>query len=228
MLDVLLGTQNQSRANQVQNYKLYEFCSKLSDANKSVYEEVNYLGSDINQYMNVRHRVERFLEFNHYKTYLFIFLIATISTFLFVFITKITDLCFSYKNQFVTPHFGSFLIFNLISGFISTMICDKVSRQAQGSGVPEMKTILTGVEYLGFFSWNTFIAKYTSIFFVRMAGFGVGFEGAFIHIVGILVEKFITFQMFQEFRKRNYKLIMIASISISFVLAFGAPIGGVI
>lgn len=99
---------------------------------------------------------------------------------------------------------------------------------AQGSGIPEIKTILFGVEYKDFFSWRTMWAKYFSIYFARVAGLGIGFEAAFIHISAILAEQLMTVDFFKEVRKRQYKCTLIASISLSFVIAFGCPIGGVI
>lgn len=87
---------------------------------------------------------------------------------------------------------------------------------------------MNGVEYKDFFTVRTFIAKYTSIFFVRIAGLGIGFEAAFVHIAAFLGDYFSKKEFFKELSKKEYRLAVVTSVSVSFVIAFGAPIGGVI
>lgn len=47
MLKEKILKDNLSRANQIDNYKLFEFCSKLEEANQEVYNKVWYMGSDL-------------------------------------------------------------------------------------------------------------------------------------------------------------------------------------
>ena len=173
-------------------------------------------------------RIQRFLEFNNYKTYVFIFLVTSIASLIFVFITLFSNYVVKIKDLYISEDLFLFLLFNIITANIATGICDFVSQSAQGSGIPEIKSILTGVEYKGFFSVPTAIAKYTSIFFVRISGLGIGFEAAFIHIAAFLGDYCSKFGFFLELSKKEYRLSVVSAISVSIVIAFGSPIGGVI
>lgn len=56
MKDILLE-KNIAWANQTENYKIYEYCSKLSEADEKVYNQVNYMGSSINQYLTKKQKL---------------------------------------------------------------------------------------------------------------------------------------------------------------------------
>ena len=75
---------------------------------------------------------------------------------------------------------------------MAVVICDKISKEAVGSGIPEIKSVLSGVEYHNLLSISTIVAKILSIIFVKISGLGIGFEAAFIHItaaVGKILSK---------------------------------------
>ena len=55
-----------------------------------------------------------------------------------------------------------------------------------GSGIPEIKSVLSGVEYHNLLSQKTILAKILSIIFVKISGLGIGFEAAFIHITAAI------------------------------------------
>lgn len=68
--------------------------------------------------------------------------------------------------------FGSRLIFDYR---------DYISRDAEGSGVPEMKGILAGVHLHNFMSVKAFIGKWTGIVVGLLGGLSFGRQGAFVH-----------------------------------------------
>lgn len=219
---------NIARVNLISNYKLYDYCNSIQDANETLLEKITYTGSNIIQYFTTGERIKRFLEFNHYKTYVFIFTVSSSASLIFIFIQKVTALVIEFQNYYFINNFWSFLVFNLICTLLATGICDYFSKEAQGSGIPELKTILTGVEYQNFFTFKTALVKYISIFFVRIGGLGTGFEGAFMHIAAFLGDYFSKKIYFRDLQTKEYKLAIVGSICVSLVIAFGSPIGGVI
>lgn len=111
---------------------------------------------------------------------------------------------------------------------IASGVCDLFSKEAQGSGIPELKTILNGVEYKNFFSAKTALVKYISIFFVRISGMGIGFDAAFFHIAAFLGDYFQKLDYFKDLHEKEYKLAIVSSINVALVIMYGSPIGGVI
>lgn len=223
-----LFNDNVASANRISNYKLYDFCSNIQEANESLYYSLNFIGSDIINFMTWKERLIRFLQFNHYKVYLFIFCVSSLASVLFISIEKLSQKVQELKIVYILPNFLVFLLFNVVCGCFATFVCQMISPQAQGSGIPEIRTIMTGVEYDNFFSARTGVAKYISIFFVRIAGIGIGFEAAFFHISAIIGDCFQQTKYFSDIRKKEYRLAIISSVGMSLVIAYGAPIGGVI
>ena len=61
------------------------------------------------------------------------------------------------------------------------MVSDYISRDAEGSGVPEMKGVLAGVHLHNFLSVKAFIGKWTGIVVGLCGGLSFGRQGAFVH-----------------------------------------------
>ncbi len=105
----------------------------------------------------------------------------------------------------------------------------KLMYMAAGSGIPEIKTILSGFvispEFLGF---KVLLVKAVGATFAVATGMCLGKEGPFVHIstcVGSLVA-----HMFPKYRQNGRKMREMLSVACSSGLsvAFGAPIGGVL
>ena len=122
-----------------------------------------------------------------------------------------------------------FTFISIFSALIAVVICDKISKLAQGSGIPEIKSILSGVNFYQFLDKKTGFAKFLAIFFVKVAGLGIGFEAAFIHITACVGENLVFFKFFEDLRRNKGRdLAISASICVGIVIAFQAPIGGVV
>jgi H+/Cl- antiporter ClcA len=57
-----------------------------------------------------------------------------------------------------------------------------VSKEVEGSGIPEIKAIIAGVTIPKFLSIKTGIAKQLGLISALIAGLPVGREGPFIHL----------------------------------------------
>ncbi|KAI3400115.1 hypothetical protein diail_4346 [Diaporthe ilicicola] len=99
---------------------------------------------------------------------------------------------------------------------------------AAGSGIPEIKTILSGFVIPHFLDFKVLVVKAVGAIFAVGTGMNLGKEGPFVHIstcVGYLVARW-----FPKYRTNGRKMREMLSVACSAGLsvAFGAPIGGVL
>lgn len=104
----------------------------------------------------------------------------------------------------------------------------KTMYMAAGSGIPEIKTILSGFVIPGFLDFKVLAVKAVGSTFAVATGMCLGKEGPFVHIstcVGWLVAR-----RFSKYRSNERKMREMLSVACSSGLsvAFGAPIGGVL
>lgn len=99
---------------------------------------------------------------------------------------------------------------------------------AAGSGIPEIKTILSGFVIPHFLDLKVLVVKAVGATFAVATGMCLGKEGPFVHIstcAGYLVSS-----LFPKYRENGRKMREMLSVACSAGLsvAFGAPIGGVL
>nr|CCA23204.1 Chloride Channel (ClC) Family putative [Albugo laibachii Nc14] len=121
-------------------------------------------------------------------------------------------------------------IFFTVVGLLLTQI----SSAAAGSGVSQMKTILTGIDpsfYLpGYFDASTLFAKMGGLVCAVGAGLVVGTEGANVHIMSIITHHLLRLGIFQNLGERlNMRLqFLAAACAVGVAATFSSPIGGVL
>ncbi|CAG8445238.1 7375_t:CDS:2 [Acaulospora colombiana] len=96
---------------------------------------------------------------------------------------------------------------------------------AAGSGIPEVKTILSGFVIRGFLGIRTLWVKALTLAMAVSAGLTLGKEGPFVHIA-CCVGNIMT-RLFQKYNKNEGKRreILSASAAAGVSVAFAAPIG---
>ena len=104
----------------------------------------------------------------------------------------------------------------------------KMMYMAAGSGIPEIKTILSGFVIPHFLDLKVLAVKAFGAVFAVATGMCLGKEGPFVHIstcAGYLVAMF-----FPKYRDNGRKLreLLSAACASGLSVAFGAPIGGVL
>ncbi|CAI6251277.1 unnamed protein product [Periconia digitata] len=104
----------------------------------------------------------------------------------------------------------------------------KTMYMASGSGIPEIKTILSGFVIPGFLSLKVLVVKAFGAIFAVSTGMCLGKEGPFVHIsacVGHLVGS-----LFPRYRGNGRKMreLLSSAVASGLSVAFGAPIGGVL
>ena len=97
---------------------------------------------------------------------------------------------------------------------------------AAGSGIPEIKTILSGFVIHGYLGGRVLFAKSVGLAMSVASGLSLGKEGPFVHIVsciGNIVSRFFKKYETNEAKRRE---ILSAAGAAGVAVAFGAPVGG--
>jgi chloride channel 2 len=106
----------------------------------------------------------------------------------------------------------------------------RISPRAAGSGIPEMKCILAGVNLDEHMNNATVLAKVLGLVLMCGAGMPVGREGPLVHIAGSIALGLLRLEVFKsiatsEVRKHE---VLAAACAVGVTAAFGAPLGGVL
>ncbi|KAF6761215.1 voltage-gated chloride channel [Ephemerocybe angulata] len=102
----------------------------------------------------------------------------------------------------------------------------KVMYYAAGSGIPEIKTILSGFVIHGYLGVRVLFTKSVGLALSVASGLSLGKEGPFVHIascVGNIVSRIASKYELNEGKRRE---ILSAACAAGVAVAFGAPIGG--
>ncbi|KAL8744455.1 MAG: hypothetical protein Q9190_003306 [Brigantiaea leucoxantha] len=99
---------------------------------------------------------------------------------------------------------------------------------AAGSGIPEIKTILSGFVIPHFLDLKVLVVKAVGAVFAVATGMCLGKEGPFVHISTCVA--YLVGMIFPKYRENSRKMreLLSAGCSAGLSVAFGAPIGGVL
>lgn len=104
----------------------------------------------------------------------------------------------------------------------------KVIYMAAGSGIPEIKLLLSGFEFPNLLSAKVLVVKAVGAALAVASGLCLGKEGPFVHIA--TSAGYVVARRFPQFRDNGRSLREMLSVACSSALAvaFGSPIGGVL
>jgi chloride channel 3/4/5 len=99
---------------------------------------------------------------------------------------------------------------------------------AAGSGIPEIKTILSGFVIPHFLDFKILVVKAIGSMFAVSTGMCLGKEGPFVHISACV--SYLVAMRFPKYTHNSRKMreILSAGVASGLSVAFGAPIGGVL
>lgn len=133
---------------------------------------------------------------------------------------------YSFADYFMS--FLTYIVSSLLFASLAAMLVKRFAPHARGSGIPEVKTILSGFVIKGYLGKWTFTVKSICMVLVVAAGLSLGKEGPFVHIaccIGNIISHFFPKYARNDAKKRE---ILSASSAAGVSVAFGAPIGGVL
>ncbi|KAA1116815.1 hypothetical protein PGTUg99_021891 [Puccinia graminis f. sp. tritici] len=110
----------------------------------------------------------------------------------------------------------------------STKVPPKISYFAAGSGIPEVKCILSGFVIRGYLGLSTMLTKAVGLALSVGSGLTLGKEGPLVHIACCIGNIFT--RLFPKFDRNEGKRreMLSAACAAGVAVAFGAPIGGVL
>ncbi|EDV19344.1 uncharacterized protein TRIADDRAFT_33732 [Trichoplax adhaerens] len=121
-----------------------------------------------------------------------------------------------------------YVLVSFLLGFLAAVLVRDLAPYACGSGIPEIKTILSGFvirSYLG--KWVLLIKSLTMMMVVS-AGLSLGKEGPLVHVASCCGN--MLCRLFPKYRQNEVKKreILSAAAAAGVSVAFGAPIGGIL
>lgn len=127
-------------------------------------------------------------------------------------------------------HIVTFIFYNLwglVFALTAAVMVKKFAPYACGSGIPEVKTILSGFVIHGYMGKWTLLIKNLALPLAVGAGMCLGKEGPMVHIASCCGNFFAKkFKKYRNEAKRREILSAACAAGVS--VAFGAPIGGVL
>lgn len=111
----------------------------------------------------------------------------------------------------------------------SARIIVKFVPACAGSGIPEVKCMLSGERLTGYLSFRVAAAKALGLGLASSAGLQIGKEGPFVHFATCISARLTTMPYFKDFRQKNTReTLLLAGVSVGVGTTFSAPISGVL
>ena len=140
---------------------------------------------------------------------------------------KLHELCAS-PGGFVG--FFGFTAFLVVCVLASATITRSVAPKAAGSGIPEMKSFISGFFVPGFLERRTAVAKTAGLVLAQGGGLNIGNEGPFVTVCSVVAEQLLTLESFRHLKRSRllHADLLAAACAVGVSSTFGAPIGGVL
>ncbi|KAM6439368.1 chloride channel protein 1 isoform 2-T2 [Rhynochetos jubatus] len=143
--------------------------------------------------------------------------------------------CARRIQKYVTKKLGEDWIFLVLLGLVMALVSwgmDYASAKSlQGSGIPELKTIMRGVVLKEYLTLKAFVAKVVGLTAGLGSGMPVGKEGPFVHIASIcaaVLSKFMSIFCGVYEQPYYYTDVLTVGCAVGVGCCFGTPLGGVL
>ncbi|KAN0042279.1 hypothetical protein ACTFIV_004839 [Dictyostelium citrinum] len=123
-----------------------------------------------------------------------------------------------------------FVGYSVFFALISVCCISFISPYAVGSGIPEMKSIMSGINLSRVLGFKTLVSKIVGMVCASAAGLTIGRTGPFMHASAIISQMLMGLKVFSAIKKNQivrYQMLICALTS-GVVANFGAPIGGLL
>ncbi|XP_077598156.1 H(+)/Cl(-) exchange transporter 5-like isoform X2 [Stigmatopora nigra] len=127
-----------------------------------------------------------------------------------------------------TLDYAMYIFWALLFAFLAVTLVRAFAPYACGSGIPEIKTILSGFIIRGYLGKWTLLIKTVTLVLAVSSGLSLGKEGPLVHVACCCAN--ILCRFFTKYRKNEAKRreVLSAAAAVGVSVAFGAPIGGVL
>jgi len=188
---------------------------------------------------NVMQRLESYLtSANLVITCLYLFCLGILTS-LLAFLYELIEVRIVWLKEFLTEQITDiyavrFLLWILHTLFFATLAAAMpvfITKNGEGSGIPELKSILSGIVLHRYLSLRTLLAKFFGLVFGAGAGLFTGREGPFVCLGGCVAHLLCKLPVFRArfLKNQSQHLSMLAAGSaVGIVSTFGTPIGGVV
>jgi len=228
------------RASSVEGYRQVDVFSTFEhdadeDTNTIIYESAGKQGNSVGTVL--RKSLRKCWSVMWRENWLFLILLGLIGAGLVMLIdfttVKLVELQVMFSNLGGQSFWLSWFLWLIYSCFFALISCASVlfiSPHAAGSGIPEMRCILSGIEIRRYLSIRTLIAKVVGFISAYVAGFSIGKEGPFVHISSMICRQMTRIPFFERIHKNDatYLEMLSAACASGVTLAFGSPVGGVL
>lgn len=115
-------------------------------------------------------------------------------------------------------------------GLAATAVPFTLSKHATGSGIPEIRAILSGVHLHRYLSARTLCTKLLALVLARAARLSIGIEGPLVHLTACAASALLGTRAFGSIgaQPAARKAILAAASAAGVVATFGTPVGGVL
>lgn len=122
------------------------------------------------------------------------------------------------KSTSWLAQYSIFVLYGTFIFSIGYITVRYISTMAAGSGIPEISTILSGVDIPGFLNFRTLLSKVLGLLFVLGSGMQGGREGPFVHISAAIGTLLMKLPFFHKIRKSKVLERKCTHSSSSFIL----------
>jgi chloride channel 2 len=233
-------TFNPARPKQRGNYMITNFVSNYDDLGRASIEQmikhvdkIDYL--EKSESRSLLQRIGMYLNLSNPIEWMFLSFFAIVITIFILLLDKIILLGFDKRRVIASSENNLFnFIFWVVTAVLFFLLATSVgyfiSADADGSGIPEMKTVLSGINIYRYFSFNAAVGKVIGLFAILVAGPSVGKVGPYVHISCLICNRLMKINYFSKINKstssKNNMLAAAAAAGIT--LALGTPLGGVL
>jgi len=239
---------NPARPSQRTNFLLTDFATEYIDLERKSLEnqimsidQKRRTGSikesefDRKQPHNITFKLGYYLHINNPKEWIFIIFFTIIVSFFFVFLDKLILVGFQKRKlwsdtKYPILNYIIWVFTSIIFILIGASVGYYISPDADGSGIPEMKTVLSGVPIYRYFSFNAFIGKSLGLFAVMVSGASVGKVGPYVHLSCLICTRLMKNNYFEKIDKSTSAKTTMLSVACAtgVTFALGCPLGGVL
>ena len=239
---------NPARPSQRTNFLLTDFASEYTDLErkslgtqimsldqKKISQNIKESEFDKKQPHNITYKIGYYLHLNNPKEWVFIIFFSIITSLFLVFLDKLILVSFKKRKIWANTSYPFLNYFTWVITSVLFILCATsvgyfISPDADGSGIPEMKTVLSGVPIYRYFSFNAFVGKSLGIFAAIVSGASVGKVGPYVHLSCLICTRLMKSSYFEKIDKSTSMKTTMLSVACAtgITFALGCPLGGVL